>query len=145
MPGITPCVKTPKSNLLVEISSRFRQLENQQHWRLLFAEEIEKTILRIPRARTFLHSLGRLLPNCAIRDMSVRHPIADIRADIAGRSFGPRRDMARPFFWRRKHLLPSPTGCPMHRVEIQILSGSPIPAIRPYAIPTLMLRSTLPG
>ena len=33
--------------------------------------------------------MGQSLPDCAIRDMSVRHPIADMRADIAGRRFGP--------------------------------------------------------
>ena len=28
--------------------------------------------------------MGQSLPNCAICNMSVRHPIADMRADIAG-------------------------------------------------------------
>ena len=31
--------------------------------------------------------LGQSPPNCAIPDMSVRHPIADMRADIARRRF----------------------------------------------------------
>jgi hypothetical protein len=32
---------------------------------------------------------GHSLPNCFVREMSVHHPIVDIRADIAGRRFGP--------------------------------------------------------
>jgi hypothetical protein len=31
-----------------------------------------------------VHTVGQSLPNRAARDISVHHPIADIRADIAG-------------------------------------------------------------
>jgi len=61
------CVKTPKWNLRVEISSRFRQFENQQRWRLHWEKTIEKTILRLPLARTFPHSLGQSLPKRDVR------------------------------------------------------------------------------
>jgi hypothetical protein len=40
-----------------------------------------------------LPQMGQSIPDCAIRDMSVRHPIADMRADIAGRRFGPGADI----------------------------------------------------
>ena len=33
--------------------------------------------------------IGQSLPNFTIRNISVRPPIADMRADIAGRRFGP--------------------------------------------------------
>jgi hypothetical protein len=37
----------------------------------------------------FTSATGQSLPNCFVREMSVHHPIVDIRADIAGRRFGP--------------------------------------------------------
>jgi hypothetical protein len=37
-----------------------------------------------------MSQLGHSLPNWAIRNMSVHYPIADMRADIAGRRFGPK-------------------------------------------------------
>jgi hypothetical protein len=37
--------------------------------------------------------LGQSLPNCAIRDMSVRLPIADVSADIARRRSVPIADI----------------------------------------------------
>jgi hypothetical protein len=36
--------------------------------------------------------MGHSLPNWAIRNMSVHYPIADMRADVAGRRFGPLPD-----------------------------------------------------
>jgi hypothetical protein len=36
----------------------------------------------------FFNKIGQSLPNCFVREMSVHHPIVDIRADIAGRRFG---------------------------------------------------------
>jgi hypothetical protein len=39
--------------------------------------------------------MGHSLPNCAIRNMSVHHPIADMRAEIAGRRFGPKPEVNR--------------------------------------------------
>ena len=33
--------------------------------------------------------MGHSLPDCAIRQMSVGHPLADMRVDIADRCFGP--------------------------------------------------------
>jgi hypothetical protein len=41
----------------------------------------------------FTSATGQSLPNCAIRNMSARHPIADMRADIARRRFGPKADL----------------------------------------------------
>src|SRR5580658_10122618 len=37
--------------------------------------------------------MGHSLPNWAIRNMSVHYPIADMRADVAGRRFGPASDI----------------------------------------------------
>ena len=36
-----------------------------------------------------MYEKGPSLPNCAIRNVSVRHPTADMRADVADRRFGP--------------------------------------------------------
>jgi hypothetical protein len=52
------CVKTPKLNLRIEISSRLHQFDKQKRWRHCREKTIEKTILRLPHARTFSHSLG---------------------------------------------------------------------------------------
>ena len=48
-------------------------------------------------SQAFMSASGRSLPNRAIRNMSVRHPIADMRADIAGRRLGPISDIAERF------------------------------------------------
>jgi hypothetical protein len=52
------CVKTPKSNLRIEISSRLRQFKEHNADDRFRESIIEKTILRVPRAHTFSHSLG---------------------------------------------------------------------------------------
>ena len=36
--------------------------------------------------------MGHELPNCATRKMSILHPIGDMQADLADRSFVPRSD-----------------------------------------------------
>jgi hypothetical protein len=40
-----------------------------------------------------MSGVSHSLPNWAIRDMSVDHPIADVRAAIASRRFGPQADI----------------------------------------------------
>jgi hypothetical protein len=52
------CVKTPKSNLRIEISSRLRQFEKQNAGDHCREKTTAKTIPRLHRARTFSHSLG---------------------------------------------------------------------------------------
>jgi hypothetical protein len=49
-----------------------------------------KHFVPVNHSRRMSHT-GQSLPNCAIRNMSVRHSIADMRADIAGRPFGANR------------------------------------------------------
>ncbi len=51
------CVKTPNLNLRIESSSQFCQLEKKHAGEHRRAKTIKKTILRLPRARTFSHSL----------------------------------------------------------------------------------------
>ena len=70
------CVKTPKSDLRIEISSRLRQFEKQNAGDNCREKTIEKTILRLHRARTFSHSLGHKLPRSLKPTVSVLPPKA---------------------------------------------------------------------
>jgi hypothetical protein len=57
--------------------------------------DLRKIILGISQFFAFLHSLGQSLSDCAFRDMSVRHPIADIESK-GRRSTSPNSDIIRP-------------------------------------------------
>jgi hypothetical protein len=49
----------------------------------------DRSMRRCRMAIRPMTATGHSLPNCAARDMFVHHPIADNRADIAGRRFVP--------------------------------------------------------
>jgi hypothetical protein len=88
------CVKTPRSNLRVEISSpHFIHFKTNSAKDRCWEQTIEKTILRLPRARTFLHSLGHSLPSEAVDFDSASNSTPDKSLHRTNRRAGPRPEV----------------------------------------------------
>ena len=83
------CVKTPKSNLRIEISSRLRQFEKQNAGDHCREKTTEKTIPRLHRARTFSHSLGHERPPPPKAGAAELTPISAAPARDRGDRVGP--------------------------------------------------------
>src|SRR5215831_10437615 len=86
------CVKTPALRLRVENLSRFRQSENKSTDDRYGGKTTEKTMLRVLRARMFLHSLGQISPFVSAASSGGRAPKPDLYAAAGERaSFELRR------------------------------------------------------
>jgi len=89
------CVKTPKSNLRLEISSRLPQFKKRNRGNQCLESTAENAVLRVPRARTFLHSLGHQRPFRHVRYESADTLRADSNRTSRHFAFGPKAAVSR--------------------------------------------------